>query len=283
MRRLAHPKRQPGRERRGGSSAKSISEVLGGFQQFPHAQRLTFDPSRRTHSQLANVADAAEKPIAFRQAVHEICRWDRVETFDAMLSDFRYALRGLRRTPVSGAVIILLLALGIGANTIIFSLIDALLLRPLPVQRPQELVQLMNLGAITYPEFPRSFCHLMLTSTPQALSEAGCEGELDVAFSDGSNIERIHVNVVSPNYFMLLGVAALYGHLPAQADEAVLSYRFWQQRFGSDHNALGRKVLIAGHPFTLAGVLPRAFNGIQADTGPDVRITESGEDAAFAP
>ena len=195
-----------------------------------------------------------------------------------MLSDFRYALRGLRRAPVSGAVIILLLALGIGANTIIFSLIDALLLRPLPVQRPQELVQLMNLGGIVYPEFPRVVCHMMRSDSPPALSEVACEGELDLAISDRSQIERIHVNVISPNYFSMLGVGALYGHLPSLPDEAVLSYPFWQRWFASDRTVLGRKLLLDGHPFTVAGILPRGFNGIQADTGPDIRITEAGED-----
>ena len=195
-----------------------------------------------------------------------------------MLGDLKHALRGLRRAPVSGAVIILLLALGIGANTIIFSLIDALLLRPLRVQRPQELVQLMNLGGIVYPEFPRVVCHMMRSDSPPALSEVACEGELDLAISDRSQIERIHVNVISPNYFSLLGVSALYGHLPSLPDEAVLSYPFWQRWFASDRTALGRKLLLDGHPFTVAGILPQGFNGIQADTGPDVRITEAGED-----
>jgi predicted permease len=195
------------------------------------------------------------------------------------MSDFRYALRGLRRTPVSGAVIVLLLALGIGANTIMFSLIDALLLRPLPVQRPQELVQLMHLGGIVYPEFPSEFCRLMRESTPDAFSEVACEGELDVAFAEGANIERVHVGFVSPNYFTMLGVGALYGQMPVRSDEAVVSYGFWQRWFASDPKLLGRKVLIDGHPFNVVGVLPRGFNGIQADTGPDVRITQSGEEA----
>src|SRR5512135_70763 len=194
--------------------------------------------------------------------------------FDAMLNDFRYALRGLRRNPVSAAVIILLLALGIGANTIIFSLIDALLLRPLPVQRPQELVQLMHLGGIVYPEFPAEFCRLMREHPPDAFTEVACEGELDLAFIEGANIERVHVTVVSPNYFALLGVRALYGQMPAAADEAVLSYGFWQRWFASDPTVLGRKVLIDGHPFNVVGVLPRGFNGIQIDTGPDIRITQ---------
>ncbi len=194
-----------------------------------------------------------------------------------MLSDFRYALRDLRKNPVSAAVIILLLAFGIGANTIIFSLIDALLLRPLPVQRPSELVQLMHLGAIVFPEFPSEFCDLMREHTPDAFSEVACEGELDLAFAEGSNIERVHVNVVSANYFSLLGVRARYGQTPAAADEAVLGYGFWQRWFASDPKVLGRKVLIDGHPFSIAGVLPPGFNGIQADTGPDVRITQAGE------
>lgn len=196
-----------------------------------------------------------------------------------MLSDLRYALRGLRRNPVSAVVIILLLALGIGANTVIFSLINALLLRPLPVERPRELVQLMHLGGIVYPEFSPEFCRLMLEHPPDAFTEVACEGELDLAFVDGPHIERVHVNVVSANYFSLLGVRARYGQTPAAADEAVLGYGFWQRWFGSDPKVLGRKVLIDGHPFSVVGVLPRGFNGIQADTGPDVRITQSGAEA----
>jgi predicted permease len=189
------------------------------------------------------------------------------------MTDFRYALRGLRKSPVSSAVIVVLLALGICANTVIFSLVNALLLRPLPVQRPQELVQLLEVRAITFAEFSPGFCKLLREHPPEALSEVGCEGELDVAVSEGGNIERAYVGVVSPNYFSLLGVGALYGHVPTRADEAILSYH----RFHGDLAVLGKTVLIAGHPFTVAGALPRGFNGIQADTGPDVFITEDGE------
>jgi hypothetical protein len=87
-----------------------------------------------------------------------------------------------------------------------FNLIDALLLRPLPVQRPRELVQLMHLGGIVYPEFSPEFCRLMQEHPPDAFSEVACEGELDVAFAEGANIERVHVDFVSPNYFSMLGV-----------------------------------------------------------------------------
>ncbi len=199
--------------------------------------------------------------------------------FGFMFSDFRHTLRRFRRSPSSSIIIVLLLTLGISSNVVIFSLVNALLLRTLPVERPQELAQLMHLGGIVYPEFQPEFCRLMRENPPDAYSDVACEGELDLAFAEGGNVERTHVNFVSPNYFDMLGVHPLYGQLPVAPDEAVLSYAFWRRWFGGATNALGRKVLLEGHPFSVVGVLPRGFNGIQADSGPDVRITQSGEEA----
>jgi hypothetical protein len=96
------------------------------------------------------------------------------------MSDVRYALRSLRNSPVSSAVIVVLLAVGICSNTVIFSVIDPLLLRPLPVRQPQELVQFMEVRAITFPEFSPGFFKLLREHSPEALSEVGYEGELDV-------------------------------------------------------------------------------------------------------
>src|SRR5262249_39750855 len=133
------------------------------------------------------------------------------------MRDFRYALRGLRRHPASAVTIVLLLGFGICANAVIFSVLNALT-RPLPVQRPQELVELVEVRSIVFQEFSPGFCRQLSEKPPSALSEIGCEGELDAAFAEAGNIERRYVGVVSSNYFSLLGVGALHGHLPERPE-----------------------------------------------------------------
>src|SRR6266567_1940529 len=199
-----------------------------------------------------------------------------------LLRDLRYGLRLLARSPVFTATAALLLAIGISANTLIFSVVDALLLRPLPVAHPEQLVRLIEVhptGFITF-ELPYGV-YQALAEKPSGLSEVLAEGEADVPFSDGTSIERERFHLVSPNYFSTLGVRAFMGRaLTAEDDRsaamfAVLSYDFWQRRYQRDPAILGRKITLRGYPFTVIGVLPRGFNGLSADTSPDIRVPAS--------
>ncbi len=188
-------------------------------------------------------------------------------------------MRLLAKSPVFTATAVLLLAVGISANTLIFSVVNALLLRPLPVSHPENLVRLVEVhpnGFITE-RLPYNLCD-PVASRAASLSEVICQGEADVAFSDGASTERVRVHLVSPNFFSSLDVHAAIGRVLTAEDErtvatnAVLGYGFWQRRFRGDASILGRGIILRGHPFTIVGVSPETFNGLTVDTSPDIRV-----------
>src|SRR5438876_6168862 len=196
-----------------------------------------------------------------------------------LVRDLRFGVRLLAKSPVFTATAALLLAVGISANTLIFSVVNALLLRPLPVSQPENLVRLVEAhptGFITW-SLPFTVCD-PVASRAVSLSEVICQGETDVAFSDGASTERVRVHLVSPNFFSSLGVHAALGRVLTAEDErtaamnAVLGYGFWQRRFQRDSSILGRSIILSGHPFTIVGVSPEGFNGLAVDTSPDVRV-----------
>ena len=198
------------------------------------------------------------------------------------MSDFlgyvRFGLRLLARSPVFTVTAVLLLGIGIGANTLIFSVVDTLLLRPLPVKHAEQLVRLIEAhptGFVTY-ELP----YILYEQVAKAsnLSEALCQGDLDVAFEEGTAIERIRVNAVSGNFFSMLGITAQLGRVLAPEDDspgslpAVMSYDFWQKWFAGSTAVIGRVIRLNGRAFTIIGVLPKGANGLTVDTSPDIRV-----------
>lgn len=196
-----------------------------------------------------------------------------------LLRDLRFGVRLLAKSPVFAATAALLLAVGIGANTLIFSVVNALLLRPLPVSHPENLVRLVEVHPndfITW-DLPYDICDAVAARDAD-LSEVICQGEADVASSDGTSTERVRVHLVSPNFFSSLGVHAYLGRVLSVEDDrtaamnAVLSYGFWRRRYRGDASVLGRRVILRGHPFTIVGISPEAFNGLTADTSPDIRV-----------
>ena len=203
--------------------------------------------------------------------------------------DLRYAMRALRKSPAFSLVAVVTLALGIGANTAIFSLADAVLFRPLPgIEDPGRLVsfwrmqpndQLNSLGFPDYADYrdrSRSFSGLAAHATTA------------MSFSDGTP-DRIVGNVVTGNYFSVLGVKPERGRLIAPADDteigahpvAVVSYRLWQQKLGSDPSVLGAKVELNGFPFTVIGIAPQGFIGAQGGQPVDVWVPMSMLDQAM--
>jgi putative ABC transport system permease protein len=196
------------------------------------------------------------------------------------MGDLRYAVRMLSRSPGFTLTVAGLLALGIGANTAFFSALNALLLRPLPVRQPAQLIRLVQtvprIGTVS------SFQHDVYEALKHAhtLSAVFGDAEWPVAMDDPKPAEQVRVHVVTPEFFDVLGVAALYGRTLTANDSkedagtppAVLSYGFWKRRFASDAHAVGRTVTLRGHKFVVVGVMPRTFNGIAADTAPDLRI-----------
>ena len=197
-----------------------------------------------------------------------------------LLQDLRYGLRMLARNPGFTVVAVLTLALGIGANTAIFSLIDAVLLKTLPVTHPEQLVLLrwesphVVTDSLPYPTFAQlrdsshvfdemfAFCYLTLATDVDG--KAGiAEGQL-----------------VSGSYFSVLGVQAIAGRtftweedrVPGGDPVAVISYRYWKRQFGLDPAAVGKSVTLNGLPFTIVGVTPPGFDGVSVGGTQDIWV-----------
>ena len=201
------------------------------------------------------------------------------------MTDLRYAARTLAKTPGFALIVVGLLAAGIAATTVVFSFVDAVLLRPLPVPRSQELVRLVQRipqaggTSFAFPYFPHSVYEAMVQRSTTFSAVFG-EAPEQVVMSEPAPAEQVQVRLVTPEFFTALGVPALYGRILTAADAseaadappAVLSYGFWRKRFGADAHTLGRTMVIHGHPFVIVGVMPPQFNGMSVDTAPDVRI-----------
>ncbi|HLJ44780.1 MAG TPA: ABC transporter permease [Bryobacteraceae bacterium] len=208
--------------------------------------------------------------------VKDECREARGVNFvETLFQDVRYSLRTLRKTPGFTAIAILTLALGIGANTAIFSMVDWLLLRPLPVKDPGQLtyvvVQRTDGGwanGFSYPNFED-----IRRETGSVFSHVvGLQPfQMDGLNVDGST-STIWTSYVTGNFFEMLGIQPALGRfiLPSEGRVAgadpvlVLSYSFWQTRFGGDPGVVGRKAAINGHPVTIIGVAPKGFRGVLA-------------------
>lgn len=193
----------------------------------------------------------------------------------ATIGDFRYALRTLRRSPGFVAVAVMTLALGIGANTAIFSLLDQVLLRLLPVKNPRELVMLTMRGhhygsnwggnAISHPMFRDFQAH------NEVLSGMFCRFPNSVSLTFGGQAERVHAEMVSGTYFSVLGVNTILGRAFTPEDDRVplgsplvmLTYDYWKQRFGGDPGIVGKNLIVNGHNMTVVGVVQSGFDGVE--------------------
>ena len=181
---------------------------------------------------------------------------------ESLLDDVRYGLRSLARNPSFTAAALLSLALGIGANTAIFSVLDALVLRPLPVHEPERLVMLSTPANADF-GFPSAFFEYF-----QHL--ASCDSVAAIYTTDRSGIKwqgaveplPITVGLISPTYFATLGIEPALGRLPDDtAPTAVVSDRYWQQRFAGSADIAGRAFTLNGVSYTVTGVMPRGFFG----------------------
>ena len=200
---------------------------------------------------------------------------------DDLVQDLRFGVRMLVKTPTFTGMALLTLALGIGANTAVFSFVNALLLRPLDgVERPDRLVQIGRqysdknyISDSSYPDF--------LDYRAQSTTTSGLAAIAVTAFhvNVGGETERVDGELVSGEYFDVLGVSASRGRLIAPADDlanaepvAVVSARLWRQRFGAADDVIGTAVMLDGRPFTLIGVAGERFSGIRIGTPRDVWV-----------
>ena len=201
-----------------------------------------------------------------------------------LLHDLRFTARTFMKSPAFVAVAVLSLALGIGANTAIFTLTDQLLLRLLPVHDPGQLVLLSairqhygnNAGwnRISYPMYQD------FRDRNQVFSKMFCLREVAMSVSYGGRTERISGEVDSGNYFPVLGVGAALGLLFTAEDDkvqdgqpvAVMSIGYWQRRFAGDPGVIGRKLVVNGYPYTVVGVSQAGFSETDPASAPELRV-----------
>ena len=192
-------------------------------------------------------------------------------------ADVRYAVRLLLKTPAVTLVALLSLALGIGANTAIFGVINALLLRSLPVQDPQRLVKIVTVD----PDHPEQSGELSLAMLHEIQEHAPAFSNV-LAWSGGGvgNFEANgvrysgSVDTVSGDYFATLGVSAVQGRMLTRDDKqaAVISYGCWQHRYAGDPNVIGKIIRVDDRPLTIVGVAPQDFAGLIVDIAADATV-----------
>ena len=201
------------------------------------------------------------------------------------IHDLKLAIRGLLRSPLFAIVAILSLALGIGANTAIFTLIDQILLRKLPVKNPEELVMLYQTGAHNGSNMGQRMHSYPIYQEYQQraapLSEVACRRLLDASVSVDNTTERVQAELVSGNFFSMLGVTPAIGRVfSSQEDDqvyqghpvAVIGYDYWVRRFSRDPGVVGRKILVNNYPMTIVGVSAEGFAGVDPARAPQIRV-----------
>ncbi len=199
------------------------------------------------------------------------------------MQDVRYALRSLRRSPGFAAVTILTLALGIGANTAIFSVVHAMLLAPLPYRDPSQLVFVWSdLSSAGYPRAPLSGPELKdLRDRATVFSEFGAIWATTGALTGEGDPEQLRVGLVTSNYFSMLGAQAAYGRTFSADDESpaapravLLGWPLWQRRFAGDPGIVGRQIHVNGGAVTVIGVMPESFRLLMP---PDANVPDDLE------
>jgi predicted permease len=211
-----------------------------------------------------------------------------------LIQDIRYGLRGLLKRPAFTIVALVILALGIGANTAIFTLINAVVLKQLPVSRPEELVVFNDSpgeGTSTYndddipPGRRDRYSYAIyrhLREHDQSFQDLSAfrsgESRVSVRRSEapGEAAQRASGHLVSGNYFTVLGANAMHGRVLTNEDDAsaappaaVISHNYWQQKLSGDPQIVGKNILLNGTAFTIVGVMPPQFFGIRVRRSPD--------------
>jgi predicted permease len=219
------------------------------------------------------------------EQVKEACRDARgISTLESTLRDLQYGARQLRRNPGFAAVVVVSLALGIGANAAIFTLIDSVLLRSLPVADPASLHFVaryqLTLGPFpvygyTHEEFRR------LRDANPVFTDVAAYGTVRLNVSmDGSIEPTAEGHLVSGAFFRVLGVRAIIGRTIGPEDDqrpnghpvAMLSYDYWKRRFARDQSVIGRTMSLSGVPFTIVGVAPQQFFGLEVGRAADIFV-----------
>src|SRR3984885_6322946 len=188
-----------------------------------------------------------------------------------LLQDLRYGWRMLRKTPGLTAVVAITLAVGIGANALIFSFVNGFLLRPLPVPHPEQIAVLavqqkgssQFLSYFSYPDY------VDFRKQTDSFAELFGYALFLPGLSADGHADQLLASYVTGNYFSVLGVRPLLGRLvlpseenqPGEQPVLVLGYSYWQKRFGGDPHVIGKQVRVNGKQATIIGVVPKEFHG----------------------
>lgn len=205
----------------------------------------------------------------------------------SLWQDLRFGLRTLLKSPGFTAVAVLSLALGIGANTAIFQLLNAVRLRNLPVRAPHELAEVRitdmdgargsfssNYNSVNNPIWEQ------IRDRQQSFSSIAAWGNTTFNLAQGGEVRPAKSLWVSGDYFNMLGVAPIMGRVLNASDDtrgcsspgAVISYPFWQREYGGDPNVVGKKITLANHPFEIIGVTPQSFFGLEVGQNFDLAL-----------
>jgi predicted permease len=252
---------------------------------------LLIDEGRRRGLSHADARRDAIRKLGQPVALREVHREQRgMPVLDVLAQDLRYAVRMLWKSPAFTAIVTLSLALGIGANTALFSLVDGLLLRSLPVRDPDRLVHAQFAPVIAggfkkpFPAFDRPVFDSVRSDT-QVFSELVGFWRLDrpLIVLDGGAEPSREVEQVSTNFFRDLGVTPILGRAPAASDDnvAIISARWWRARFGGNQSVLGRAVTVDGKAFTVIGVAPPRFHGFMIESSADLWISSPAGDGTL--
>ncbi|HKF48543.1 MAG TPA: ABC transporter permease [Terracidiphilus sp.] len=276
---------------------RELDEELAAFAEASAADKeragMPADAARRA-ARIEMGSAAAVKQMVWAS------RWESVP--DNVLKDLRFAVRQLWRSPGFSVIAVLSLTLGIGANTAIFTLLNAIMLRPLPVQNPAELLLLGDGSSqgstLAVPEgrtalFSRPFFHEFREKDTSFSGVAAVDSTQfgTKASIAGAPYQTIHVNLVSGSYFSVLGVPAFLGRTIEESDDAtegagpvaVASYSWFQRHFNGDPSALGKIIRIQSHDYTLVGVAKPGFDGFKVGQATDLYIPLSMEKAFDRP
>ena len=188
---------------------------------------------------------------------------------ETLFQDLRYGFRTLLKNPGFAAVAILSLALGIGANTAIFSFVNAILLRPLPVTSPNELMFVFS-GRSDSPFITASYPdYVDFRDRNEVFTDMACFSGVAVSLASDDRTDLVQGAIVSGNYFDVLGVKPVQGRTfspeedqtPGTHPVLIASHALWQQRFGGDPGFVGKEIALNGRIFTVIGIAPPGFNG----------------------
>jgi predicted permease len=270
---------------------RELDEELEGYLEASsaHKQRIGMTPGAARRAALVELGSS-------NTVKHQVwsSRWE--STLDNLFHDLRFGIRALAKSSGFTAVAVVSLALGIGANTAIFSLLNAVLLRPLPVPKPQQLVLFGHGKAVgstgglpngSTDLFSYPFYRTFATQTPSFSAVAAVNNiQMGSHVSvNGGNADHIQIDLVSGSYFNVLGIAPALGRIIAESDDrspgsgpvAVASYGWFQRHFQGNLAAIGYSIRIQGHDYTIVGVAQPGFAGLSPAAPADLWIPLSME------